>query len=100
MIWIYGNISDLMYTNGGIVQSCISHLLLSPGWSLHRVRLPSEQRHLHTTLEAPPTGMSPPNLRVLGASVVDVNWATPAQPNGIILQYELYRRAYTACDEE
>ncbi|XP_038072643.1 usherin-like isoform X1 [Patiria miniata] len=53
-----------------------------------------------TTLEAPPTGMTPPNLRVLGSSVIDVNWVTPTQPNGILLQYELYRRAYTTCDEE
>ena len=55
---------------------------------------------LTTTLEAPPTGITPPNLRVLGANVIDVNWAIPAQPNGIILQYELYRRAYMLCDEE
>ncbi|XP_022099403.1 usherin-like isoform X2 [Acanthaster planci] len=55
---------------------------------------------LTTTQEAPPTGLTPANLRVLGSSVIDVSWASPAQPNGIILQYEVYRRAYKPCDEE
>ncbi|XP_071790086.1 usherin-like isoform X2 [Asterias amurensis] len=55
---------------------------------------------LTTTLEAPPTSIVPPNLRVLGSSVIDVNWATPAQPNGIIIQYELFRRNYMPCMED
>ncbi|XP_072050692.1 usherin-like [Amphiura filiformis] len=53
-----------------------------------------------TTLEAPPAGISPPNLRVLGSQDMDINWAAPSQPNGIIQQYEVLRRAVVSCDNE
>ena len=53
-----------------------------------------------TTLEAPPGGISPPNIRVLGSHDTEINWAAPAQPNGIIQQYEVLRRSVGTCDKE
>ena len=53
-----------------------------------------------TTLEAPPTGIAPPNLRVLGSQDLEINWAAPSQPNGIIQQYEVLRQSVVPCDNE
>ena len=44
--------------------------------------------------EAPPLGMDPPRLQVLGANSIEVNWKPPRQPNGIITSYELRRDGY------
>ncbi|XP_033110841.1 usherin-like [Anneissia japonica] len=51
-----------------------------------------------TTTEALPMGLAPPNLRVLGDETIDINWAAPSQPNGIITKYALFRRALRPCD--
>ncbi|XP_071494817.1 LOW QUALITY PROTEIN: usherin-like [Diadema antillarum] len=50
-----------------------------------------------TTLEIPPAGVSAPNLRVLGPRAMEISWAIPASPNGIILGYEVQRREYQPC---
>ena len=41
---------------------------------------------------APPEGVSPPLLVVLGPTAIQVSWETPTMPNGIIIQYEVRRR--------
>ncbi|XP_071962430.1 usherin-like isoform X2 [Antedon mediterranea] len=51
-----------------------------------------------TTTEALPMGLAPPNLRVLGDDTIDINWAEPSQPNGIITKYALFRRSLRPCD--
>ncbi|XP_041469805.1 usherin-like [Lytechinus variegatus] len=52
-----------------------------------------------TTLEIPPAGVTAPNLRVLGPRAMEVSWASPASPNGIILGYEIQRREYQPCSD-
>ncbi len=52
------------------------------------------------TLEAAPQGLAAPKLRALadvnGAhDGVSVTWAPPRRPNGVITNYDLYRRLYT-----
>ena len=44
------------------------------------------------TDQAPPEGVSPPTLTVLGPTAIDVAWQPPAMPNGIITEYEIRRR--------
>ena len=46
-----------------------------------------------TTLEAPPTGLHPPRLTASVTGQVLVEWSPPRSPNGVIVRYELYRRA-------
>ena len=43
------------------------------------------------TPQAPPAGVQPPILTVLGASSILASWNPPAQPNGVITSYNLYR---------
>ena len=45
-----------------------------------------------TTLEAPPTGLYPPTFPVVMATHLTVSWSEPTNPNGILLQYELFYR--------
>ena len=40
-----------------------------------------------TTIEAPPTGLSPPLVLLSNATTVTVSWMAPEQPNGLITQY-------------
>lgn len=45
-----------------------------------------------TTLEAPPTNIDPPIFLIVQSTYVTVSWEEPANPNGILIQYEvLYR---------
>ena len=44
------------------------------------------------TDQAPPQGVAPPILTVLGPTAIQVSWSTPTQPNGIISRYEIRRR--------
>ena len=51
-----------------------------------------------TTLEAPPLGMEPPALAAYADSRgahagVSAQWARPHRPNGVIIRYDLLRRA-------
>jgi len=44
------------------------------------------------TSEAAPSGpLAPPNIFVLGPTRVEVSWSAPSIPNGIIVQYVIYR---------
>ena len=45
-----------------------------------------------TTDQAPPQGVSPPVLMVLGATMIQVSWSAPTMPNGVISRYEIRRR--------
>lgn len=47
---------------------------------------------LTRTLEAPPLNQSKPNLEALGPNLIRVSWLPPQSPNGIIIQYSVYRR--------
>ena len=41
------------------------------------------------TQEAPPKGVSAPNLTPVNSTAVHATWQSPTQPNGIIVRYEL-----------
>ncbi|CAL9701681.1 unnamed protein product [Knipowitschia caucasica] len=43
------------------------------------------------TDEAPPTGLSPPLLKVTGPDSIEISWTAPEHPHGIITGYELRR---------
>lgn len=45
-----------------------------------------------TTDQAPPQGVSPPVLAVLGSTAIQVLWSAPTFPNGVISRYEIRRR--------
>ena len=45
-----------------------------------------------TTAEAAPFGQPSPALTALSARSVEVTWSVPAQPNGIIVSYEILRQ--------
>ena len=53
-------------------------------------RVMSEYRTL-TTPEAAPEGISEPAVLVISSTSIEVSWAPPIQPNGIISQYQLFR---------
>lgn len=44
------------------------------------------------TDQALPAGVAPPTLTVLGPTTINISWTTPAQPNGVITQYQIRRR--------
>ena len=44
------------------------------------------------TDQAPPDGVNPPSLTVLGPTAIQVSWQPPTMPNGIITEYEIRRR--------
>lgn len=48
------------------------------------------------TLEAPPTGQSPPTTIVRSSSIIELSWTQPSSPNGIITQYEVTRKELNA----
>lgn len=43
------------------------------------------------TLQAPPEGVHPPNLTVIGAREIEATWIGPDVLNGVIVSYSLYR---------
>uniref|UniRef100_A0AAY4ADY9 Usher syndrome type IIa protein homolog n=1 Tax=Denticeps clupeoides TaxID=299321 RepID=A0AAY4ADY9_9TELE len=43
------------------------------------------------TMEAPPTGLHAPGVKVTGSESVEVSWREPDHPNGLITSYELRR---------
>ena len=48
-----------------------------------------------TTAETPPFGQRSPTLSILDSGNVLITWEVPAQPNGIITQYEVLRQLST-----
>ncbi|XP_053139313.1 usherin [Hemicordylus capensis] len=50
-----------------------------------------------TTVEDEPKELSAPWIHVLGPRSLQINWASPGQPNGIILGYSLLRKAQRSC---
>uniref|UniRef100_A0A8D0L665 Usherin n=1 Tax=Sphenodon punctatus TaxID=8508 RepID=A0A8D0L665_SPHPU len=50
-----------------------------------------------TTVEDEPKELSAPTIRVLSSRSFQIDWASPGQPNGIILGYELFRKAWWQC---
>ncbi|KAM9016840.1 usherin [Ara ararauna] len=50
-----------------------------------------------TTVEDEPKQLSAPIIHVIGSRSLQINWASPEQPNGIILGYELLRKAWQRC---
>lgn len=51
------------------------------------------------TFEALPRGLAAPTVKILGARSANVSWNPPRQPNGQILNYYVYRRAYQSCTQ-
>lgn len=43
------------------------------------------------TAEAPPRELSPPVVKAIGPALIEVKWAPPRKPNGIITNYFIYR---------
>ncbi|XP_066526697.1 usherin [Hoplias malabaricus] len=52
-----------------------------------------------TTVEDTPADIAPPHIQVLSSRSVQLEWASPGQPNGIMGGYEIHRRALKQCDE-
>ena len=52
-----------------------------------------------TTAEAVPQGIEAPVLSVLSTSSIRVAWKEPESANGIILRYDLMRKARLPCGE-
>ncbi|XP_062981457.1 usherin [Elgaria multicarinata webbii] len=50
-----------------------------------------------TTVEDEPNELAPPRIHVLSPRSLQINWASPGQPNGIILGYILLRVAHRRC---
>ncbi|XP_060102758.1 usherin [Heteronotia binoei] len=50
-----------------------------------------------TTVEDEPREISAPRIQILGPRSLQINWASPGQPNGIILRYDLLRKALRQC---
>ncbi|NXO10183.1 USH2A protein, partial [Oriolus oriolus] len=50
-----------------------------------------------TTVEDEPKQLSAPIIHIIGSRSLQINWASPGQPNGIILGYELLRKAWQKC---
>lgn len=48
-----------------------------------------------TTAEIPPVEQGPPQLTVIGPTIVQIRWEPPQIPNGIIIQYDIIRRLPT-----
>ncbi|XP_040553357.1 usherin isoform X5 [Gallus gallus] len=44
------------------------------------------------TAEAPPLELSPPTIKAMGSALIEVKWAPPKKPNGIITNYFIHRR--------
>ncbi|XP_070813494.1 usherin [Pituophis catenifer annectens] len=49
------------------------------------------------TAEDVPKDLLPPWIYVLGSRSLQINWTSPGQPNGIVLGYELLRKAQHPC---
>ncbi len=43
------------------------------------------------TPEAAPLAQDPPVLTAAGAAVIEVRWSPPHKPNGLIINYFIYR---------
>ena len=43
-----------------------------------------------TTYSSSPTGVSPPALKALSSTEIEVTWSVPTEPNGAIVNYTLY----------
>ena len=42
------------------------------------------------TAQAPPEGILPPRLSVINTTTLGATWSPPAEPNGIITEYQLH----------
>lgn len=49
---------------------------------------PSSETRTH---EAAPQGLDKPKYTIFGPKILEVNWALPQQPNGVIMYYTLHR---------
>ncbi|ELW55473.1 Usherin [Tupaia chinensis] len=52
-----------------------------------------------TTAQASPRGLSPPEVRKISSTELHVEWSPPAEPNGIIIRYELYMKKLKYTEE-
>eukprot|EP00794_Sanderia_malayensis_P020024 gene20024-21985_t len=53
-------------------------------------------RSLKRTLEAIPAGQMPPTATAKSDSIIELKWASPSLPNGVIIRYEATRRENNA----
>ena len=56
----------------------------------------SGNRATSRTMEAAPTGQSPPALIARSSSIIELSWSPPTSPNGIIIRYEVTRKEVNA----
>uniref|UniRef100_A0A8B9DD56 Usherin n=1 Tax=Anser cygnoides TaxID=8845 RepID=A0A8B9DD56_ANSCY len=76
-------------------------------YTLYEIRLQACQnggcgvggRTYSRTAEAPPSGLSPPIVKAMGSALIEVKWAPPKKPNGIITNYFIHRRPVGSQEE-
>uniref|UniRef100_A0A8B9U5J2 Usherin n=1 Tax=Anas zonorhyncha TaxID=75864 RepID=A0A8B9U5J2_9AVES len=76
-------------------------------YTLYEIRLQACQnggcgvggRTYSRTAEAPPSGLSPPIVKAMGSALIEVKWAPPKTPNGIITNYFIHRRPVGSQEE-
>ncbi|XP_013375386.1 PREDICTED: usherin isoform X1 [Chinchilla lanigera] len=52
-----------------------------------------------TTAQAPPKGLSPPKVRKVSSTELHAEWGPPAEPNGIVIKYELHMKRSGSTEE-
>ena len=50
------------------------------------------------TLEGVPQGLAAPTVLITGATSAAVSWTEPLEPNGVIVEYQVYERVEVPCD--
>ncbi len=80
--------------------SAIQHMIFQPQIEVCTVYdcLKSD-RTVGTTAEAVPQGMVAPVLWVLSTSSIRIAWRSPTAANGVILRYDLMRKARLPCGQ-
>jgi usherin len=82
--------------NGTDMLYVISNLLPYTSYTFHVVACtksgcttgPSSDTRTH---EAPPTDLDKPTYTVFGPRILEIKWALPRKPNGVILYYTIHR---------
>lgn len=77
------------YTPTGLVPFTVYTLYVEV---CNQVGCSSSVSVVTATPQAPAQGLAPPLLVPLNATAVMVTWSAPSQPNGVITQYQIYRR--------
>jgi usherin len=88
VIFSSNDTSNLMYTDTSVQPATRYEYSIAAFNSAGRVE---SSFAMTTTPEAAPVGLVAPVLTVINASVIQVAWLPPSQPNGAIVRYQLFR---------